>query len=73
MSTDPTSTDITVWQAEVKRLRAALDFIATTADHNAGELYPVGRGDGCWHFLDGEGKTFLDAIEDEMRQASDNA
>lgn len=71
-------------QAEVSRLRAALDYIGTYASESH-EIYPVGSTDivysadgekiveyiGPWVFLDGTGDTFLEAIEDSMRKARD--
>lgn len=75
------SLEVTEAITERDRLAAALEFIST-AD-TGGELYPVGPDgieyaeDGntvaryCtpWHFLDGKGDTFLDAVEDAMRKA----
>ncbi len=59
-------------------LRSAIDYIGTSA--SGGELFFVGPTDieysadgntvaryvGPWHFLDGKGDTFLEAVQNQM-------
>ena len=66
-------------EVQVKRLQAALDFVSTSGQ----ELFPVGPVEvifaedgntvlgyvGPWYFQQGQGATFLDAVEDAMRKA----
>jgi hypothetical protein len=58
-----------------------IDFIAECVQENGPELYPVDAdveyaadGNtvvkvGPWHWFDGTGETFRDAIDDAMRKA----
>ncbi|MCK6433380.1 MAG: hypothetical protein HUU30_17630 [Burkholderiaceae bacterium] len=67
--------------AERNHLATVVEFIGTA--ESGGELFPVGPADveyaadgntglryvGPWRFLDGQGDTFLAAVEDAMQKA----
>lgn len=53
-------------QDQLKRLERALEYISIS--DGGGELFPSGysEADDAWFFLQGKGKTFLEAVEDSM-------